>query len=276
MKSTLSTGQSKVVSNQSDIMARLLFGAHRSGFDIAVRDPHMPCRLMSRERWTSGKCRAYAFSGSRTCQDCWCRPDLVTVVDPHRIAELVGHPMITLQQFKQREELSMSKQGICAKCEEPRTIVAHGMCTGCNYGPNKDLTKEQVLAKRAEGKGRRWPSGSTTPLPPVGSARQRVGASLPAESEGILISLKTSEDNRLYDRILERAKKNRREPGEELLTLAETALDSGLASDKVEISKLRKIIERMKTYPVPNGSPKEVFGEAFNMMLTRLDEMEGA
>jgi hypothetical protein len=45
-----------------------------------------------------------------------------------------------------------SRQGTCAKCDQTRTIVAKGQCTGCNYGANKDLTRAQVLAKQGEKK----------------------------------------------------------------------------------------------------------------------------
>lgn len=278
MKFHLSTGQAKVANHSSEIVARLIFGAHRSGFDIAVRDPGMPCRLMARERWTEGKCKSYAHSGSKTCMECYHRPALLKVGDPWRVPSEAMRTTLTGERIKLREELSMAKIGICAKCDEERTIVAKGMCTGCNYGPNKDLTREQVLEKKAAGAIRTRKTAVKSggaPLPPFDATQLRTsGTEVPA-GQGILILLRGNDDNRLYQRIMERARKNRREPGDELLALAEASLDNGNGTEKVEIGKIRNIVERMSRYPVPNGSAKEVFVEAFNMMLIRLDEMEG-
>jgi ribosomal protein L37E len=209
--------------------------------------------------------------------ECYHRPALLKVGD-RRVPSEAIRTTLTGERIKLREELSMAKTGICAKCDEERTIVAKGMCTACNYGPNKDLTREQVLEKKAAGTIRtRKPAVKSggAQLPPFDATQLRTcGTEVPA-GQGILILLRGNDDNRLYQRIMERARKNRREPGDELLALAEASLDNGNGTEKVEIGKIRNIVERMSRYPVPNGSAKEVFVEAFNMMLIRLDEMEG-
>jgi hypothetical protein len=269
MKRGLTTGQAKVAANASRDIAGMVMGR---SYSAVMYDPYMRCMLMGKEVWTARRCQSSLSSGSPTCLTCWARPELRRVKDPK--AAFLDRVVIniTLEQIKMREAIMSGNngnyRGTCSKCGRERTIVHVGReeCSACCYGNFKDLTREEVLAALTSGK-RQY--NRKVPFPTQHKSEQ-------PNMDGVMVVAFRSEDDKLlYSRILERARRNRREPGEELLTLAETSLDSGVSTDKVEVGKLRKIMERMQGYPVPVGSPKEVFAEAFNMMIARLDEMAG-
>lgn len=274
----LTPGQAKVGQHADENIARMVTDPPRRSY---VADPNLPCLLMVKEHWTEAKCIAYSSSGSPTCRTCRHRPALRTCRDPLAVyvvweRENRSKPIVTMPPppvaIKSKEKYVMaSKHGICSHCKQERTLVAHGKCTSCNYGPNAQLSSEEAQAKYAG----KTPKLKT--LPSAGKEHAAEEIKLPTIGNGqttITIAIR-DEDKDLFNRILERARRNRREPGHEILTLAEAALDNGSGTDKVEIGKLKKIVERMQSYPVPVGSAKEVFAEAFNMVLLRLGEMEG-
>lgn len=169
-----------------------------------------------------------------------------------------------------------TERGICAKCGEERALQAKKMCFKCNYGEYKDLTKEDIQKMKDEGTWTARPYKSRKTSKKADSPAQEPLQYTPplSQAKGVIqINIRSREDNELYDRILELSRKNRRGPGEEMLALAERALNNGASEGKVEIGKIKKIVERMQLYPIPEGSPKEVFRKAFDMMLIRLDEM---
>jgi len=171
-----------------------------------------------------------------------------------------------------KEEI-MSKRGVCANFTNPvpgkepcpsngeeRTLLAHGMRFACNgYGKKKE--KAPATAKADPGHGKTVVTEQSRPE---------------RDDKEVIIVLRTTEDSQLYERVLEMARRNRRGAGDEMLHLVQTAIEQGMDGNRVEVGKIRKIVERMKGYPVPNGSTKEVFQATLQMVMERLAEMEAA
>lgn len=92
------------------------------------------------------------------------------------------------------------------------------------------------------------------------------------QKEGIILEF--HDDANLFNRILESARRNRRPAGSEVLYLLEQAVDRGLAGESVSIDKVLKIISKVKNYPIPEGSPKDVFAKALEIISLRLQELK--
>lgn len=255
-----------------------MFNLGRGVWQYYVDDPGMRCWLMARELFTEAKCVSLARSGSKSCMRCGKRPSLRTVAEVRK------------------EKWSMAKEGTCGKCGLRRTLVAKGLCQRCNYGDWKHLSREEVLMILAKGTVRVRGQQTSAAAPPKsddvghgdeakdqllsGAANPAFAGLLSMMSNGsgkdfVYLYFRTESDSNLYQRILEQASRNRRDPGDEILDLAERALNIGAVGATVEIGQLKKVVERMKSYPIPAGSPREVFGQTLDMVLVRLGEMEG-
>lgn len=187
-----------------------------------------------------------------------------------------------------------SKRGICGQCGKERSLVAHGKCYTCNgydkpkekqgkFAPGVELPPPKITVKPEVMEARRKEIAeraerANTPLPPKPMDGKAHG--IPEFKDmnpyaGPTVTFKTEVDNALFNKIAERARRNRREVGDEMLVLAEIALDYGnLGKDGGTITKVKEMIERMKSYPMPHGSSSaEVYQLTLQVIQARVEEL---
>lgn len=216
-----------------------------------VLDPKHICELMASECFDIVKCMHYSRSASLTCRECPTRFDLAVTKDA----------VWTFRGTK------MSTQGICSKCEKEKTLVAGGQCHRCKYGDWKDLSKTEVLRLISSGSVR--PRKSTAIVRPQKQAPVAEGQKglLEETLEGAKILMDFAKEPALFEKILESAKRERRPAGQHALTLLERGLTG-------EFGSLLKIIERVRKYPIPEGSPREVFQKTLDLISLRIEELQ--
>ena len=199
------------------------------------------CTLMATDAFDLIKCKYYSRSGSRSCIVC----------HHHYGYEKVGDPF-------------MSTVGTCSKCLQPRSIVNKKkcQCQECCYGKYKNMTSEQVIELRSKS-----PKASVRHSAiPIENRKARAIAAesvLIAPSD-VEIYIDFKNDKELLESIRARAKKTRRPLGDEILFLLE--------NNPIEI--IRDGIEQLRKYPIPEGSPREVFQKAFDMVHAKLSELQ--
>lgn len=260
--------------SRAEMLGMMVFYSARSAWDFMVDDPHMRCALMGTPVFTTEKCRLYCQSGSKTCLTCSKRPALRTI-----------------QQLK--EETMPSVKGICEGCGKERTLLAKKKCWACNgYGQSKTkkpeaATQKAPLPKGVELSPPKIRAKKGNPLEPADTnARnallQKENITFPGvkglvgAGDGPTVTFRTDVDNELFNRIAARAKKNRREVGDEILVLAERSLDNNVAADggTIEIAYIDKLIERMKKYPVPAANNfEELYRITLDLVRARMWEM---
>ena len=155
----------------------------------------------------------------------------------------------------------MSTVGTCEKCEQHKTLVAGNQCHRCKYGDWKDFSKSKVLALLSEGKVR------TRKSPAKPSIEASPPSALSTALEGAKILTDFSKDQPLFEKILVSAKKSRRPAGDHVLHLIEKGLNG-------EFGPLLKIIDHVRKYPIPNGSPREVFQSTLDLIQHRVTELQ--
>ena len=234
----LTRGQAK---NLEELDYRLV----TDSYDAMVLDPKDFCGLMASECFKIEKCVLYSRSASLSCRECPTRYPL----------EDTKNAIWTVRGTR------MATQGTCEKCEQDKTLVAANQCHRCKYGDWKDLSKSEVLKLIAGGNVR-----MRKKLPPPVEPKPPLQEAL----EGAKVLTDFSKDQPLFEKILESARRSRRPAGQEVLHLLDTALNSGSG---IPSKKLLKIVDRIRTYPVPNGSPKEVFQAALDMVSNRIQEI---
>jgi len=260
MKSSLSKGQERIAHSVDERLAETILNLHGSAAEILCNEFVEICTLMAMHKFTVEKCRDYTRSGSRTCMACRWHYDLRTIEESKR-------------------EGVMSAVKICAKCELERNLVAKGKCQRCNYGDWKDISKEDLLEMIKNGtvqirgkaiavEHKSLPAKQQElPVQPV--KKDEGNSNQPPESYSLRIF--APEDDELFMQIEELAFKNKREPEHEILVLLHSAVKNAKTTS-VPIPKLLKVMESCKNYPVPSGSPREVFAATIDMMAVRIKE----
>ena len=262
MKSSLSKGQERIAHSVDERLAETILNLHGSSAEILCNEFVEICTLMAMHKFTVEKCRDYTRSGSRTCMACRWHYDLRTIEESKR-------------------EGVMSAVKICAKCELERNLVAKGKCQRCNYGDWKDISKEdllemikngtvQIRGKSSESKQLPLPSQQQQPAPAV-TAEEKKKQELDKTPTAYSLKIFAPEDDDLFMQIEELAFKNKREPEHEILVLLHSAVKNAKTTS-VPIPKLLKVMESCKNYPVPSGSPREVFAATIDMMAVRIKE----
>ena len=250
-----------------------------STIDVTILDPKLVCELMAEEAFDLDRCAAYSRSGSFTCTKCPCRYPLQST------KEIIWTP----------RGVKMANEGTCTKCKQYKTIIAKQQCHRCLYGSWKDLSAGDVARiLEAGGGGKRGPGkkqsvkqiptreslgvrtgGTGDPgdeIPIHTPPQQKRNVSLADLTEhGILLDF--SKDTDLFTRILESAKRNRRPAGQEVLYLLEKALQRGMDGTSVSVPAVVKVLAKIKNYPIPEGSPKQVYDKTVDVAILRVQEM---
>lgn len=219
-----------------------------------ILDPKDFCGLMASECFDIVKCMLYSRSASLSCRQCPTRYPL----------EKTGEAIWSVRGTK------MATVGTCEKCEQHKTLVAGNQCHRCKYGDWKDFSKSQVLNLLSNGKVRTRKSPAKPSLGPTGPTSSTGEVqTLQGVLEGAKILTDFSKDQPLFEKILLSAKKSRRPAGDHVLHL----IEKGLNNDHSEISSnLIKIIDKIRRYPLPEGSPKEVYAKTLDLITIRLEE----
>lgn len=224
-----------------DVDYRLSTDSHSA----VVLDPKDFCGLMATQCFDIVKCMLYSRSGSLSCRRCPTRYPLARTKDV--IWSIRGSRMAT--------------QGICSKCEQNKTLVAGGQCHRCKYGDWKNLSKTEVLKLLGSGSVRVRKNTATIPKVEPTPLQKALTESA--------IMLDFSKDQELFTRILESAKRSRRPAGQETLYLLEQAIEKSNSG----LDKLKKIVDKVRKYPIPEGSPREVFAKTLGLISLRIDEL---
>ena len=204
------------------------------------------------------------------------------------------------------------KFGACAKCGQEKTLSAAGQCQRCRYGDWALLTKEDVakLIEKGLGRARKVktelevkeeeilvkakqdnPITSNKDVPVSADSKSsttEIGSS-PIGSNSISETFKPlqlptavgrislmfgDEDSTILDKIYEASRRNRRSIEQEILFILSRGLNNTSSTkEEATINKVKTICQKMKNYPIPDGSPKEVFSKTLDTLILRLNEL---
>jgi hypothetical protein len=237
-----------------NLLAIVMTGRVRLGWEMQVDDPLEYCTLMARDAFDHLRCILYSSSGSPSCLVCRrCPPLRITqdfesekrlIIDKGRDAAMRIAPRVT-QRMRAKNMATASKKGICeGGCSSTeKTLVAFNKCPAC-YA--KDPRKGTIRPRKNS-------KASSVKVTGLEHYQQPVKHFTAADASEIVLRLVVDKTDHLWLLIEEQAEEETRTVGQQIVHLLKkgmkidmkTAIPSETVGGEVRIRFKRGVSDHL-------------------------------